>query len=292
MKNLRILSLCVLFAVPAGAAAGGPVAIVYSLAGEASITAPGPLPLHLFDRLPAGTALEVGSGSRLALAFVNGLRYELGGPSRVTLGPKDLAFRTGTVRSLPRLPSLLLSPIAAEDRPGPRAGAVRIRSERIAGLYPRRGTSILPGETFLRFQPMPGAARYRVEVQDDQGRILFQTDTESPPVKMDAGTLPAGLSYRWTVRTLDRPGAVARGDAELVILDEDTARAREKARKILEPEEPDSLPLLAEIDRNLGLLLEARESLRMALDGKPGDLRIQEALTGIETHLEDKDDSE
>lgn len=290
MRNLRILGLSMLLSVPAGAAAGEPVAIIYSLAGEASITAPGPRPLHLFDRLPAGTIVEVGPGSRLALAFISGRRYELGRRSRVTLGPKDLASRTGLVRTLPRLPPLLLSPIAVEDRPGPRAGAVRIRSERIAGLYPHRGAAVLPGEVFLRFQPVSGAARYRVEVQDEQGWTVFQTNTETPMVKVPAGALRAGLNYQWSVQTLNRPGAVARGEATLVTLDEEASQAREEARKILAAEGPGSLPLLAEIDRSLGLLLEAREDLAAALDDKTDDPALREALAEIATQLEDEDD--
>lgn len=290
MRNLRILGLTLLLSLPARAA-GEPVAIVCSLTGEASVTAPERRPLRLFDRLAAGTIVEVGPGSRLALAFISGRRYELG-RSRVILGQKDFASHSGAVRSLPRLPSPLLSPIAAEDHPGPRAGAVRIRAEGITGLYPRRGAAVLPGETFLHFHPVQGAARYRIEVQDSQGGTVFRADIESSPVEVPAGTLGAGRRYQWTVRTLERPGAVARGGAELVVLDEDAARAREEVRKILAAEGPGSLPLLAEIDRSLGLWLEAREDLRAALDDKPGDSALREALAEIEARLEDEDDRE
>jgi hypothetical protein len=149
---------------------------------------------------------------------------------------------------------------------------------------------VLPGETFLRFQPVTGAERYRIEVQDDQGRTLFQAETESPPVKVPAGTLNPGLSYLWAVRTLDRPGAVARGEAEIVILGEDAARTREEARKVLAAEGPASLPLLAEIDRSLELWLEARADLREALDEEPGDPALRKALAEIETRLKADDD--
>ncbi|HZI77815.1 MAG TPA: hypothetical protein VFD73_28000, partial [Gemmatimonadales bacterium] len=105
-----------------------------------------------------------------------------------------------------------------------------------------------------------------------------------------AGLLRAGRGYRWTVRTLDRPGAVARGDAELIVLDEDAARRCEVVHDILEPEKPDSLPLLAEIDRSLGLLLEAREELQAALDSEPEDRALRAALAEIATQLENDDD--
>jgi len=302
MSIPRILRFGVLVALSfspaaamAKAEAHGPVAIVYSLAGEASLAAPGAdvRPLRLFDRLPAGTTVEVARSSRLALAFANGLRYELGERSRVTLGPRDLASRTGPVRALSRVPPLpCLSPIATKDRPGPRAGAVRIRGERIPGLYPRRGATALVEATVLRFSPVAGARGYRIEVQDVQGLTVFRADTESPPVKVPAGTLHPGLGYLWTVRTLDRPGAVARGEAELVTLSEKAAQARDEARRILAAEGPGSLPLLAEIDRSLGLWLDAREDLRAALDDKSGDRALREALAEIEARLEDEDDRE
>ncbi|HEX9941060.1 MAG TPA: hypothetical protein VGG03_03520 [Thermoanaerobaculia bacterium] len=302
MSILRILGLGALATMPLYAPAEAtrakapePVAIVYSLAGEASLAAPNAArrTLRRFDRLPARTTVEVRPRSRLALAFMNGLRYELGERSRVTLGPKGLASRTGLVRALPRLPPLpRLSPISEEDNPGPRAGAVRIRAERIAGLYPRRGAATLAGKTTLVFQPLKNAGGYRIEVHDGQGRTVFRTDTESPPIKVPAGALRPGLSYQWTVRTLNRPGAVASGEAEFVTLSQNAARMREKTREVLEAEGPGSLPLLAEIDCGLGLLLEAREELRTALDGVSGDPALREVLAEIERRLEDKDDSD
>jgi hypothetical protein len=262
-----------------------PAAIIYGLTGEAFRIDPGQQrrPVSLFDRLPAGAVLEVGPDARLALAFATGRRWELEAGARVTLGPADLATRSGDVRQLPTVPTLpRLLPIRERDHPGSHAGAVRIRGERIAGLYPRHGAKALAGETVLRFEPVAGAPRYRIEIQDSQGATVFRTDVEAPPVQVPAGSLHPGGTYRWTVRTLDRPGAIARGDAELVLLSEDTARAREKARQILASEGLGSLPLLAEIDSGFGLWAEAREDLRNALAGGSGDPALRNALEGIE----------
>jgi hypothetical protein len=298
MSMLRILSLSALamlaFSVEmADAGATKLVAIVYSLKGEATLSEVPRRSLHLFDRLPAGTTLEVGPSSRLALAFVNGLRYELGEGSRVTLGAKDLASRTGPVRPLPKVPPLpRLSPIAEDDHPGLSAGAVTIRGERIAGLYPHHGAASLAEETILHFQPILGARGYRIEVQDDEGWTVFRADVESPPVKVPPGTLRTDHHYWWAVRTLDRPCSVARGEAELVTLGEDAARMREETRESLEGEGPGSIPLLAEIDLSLGLLLEAREDLRKALESELADPALREALAEIERQLESDDDHE
>jgi len=303
MSSLRVLGLVAFvvalpsYAVPAMAKAEmhRSVAIVYSLSGEASITTTGGAsrPVRLLDHLPSGTTVTVGPSSRLAMAFMNGLRYELGERSRVTLGPKDLTARTGPVRGISRLPPLpCLLPIAAKDRPGPRAGAVRIRGESITGLDPRDGVIVLADGVVLRFQPVAGAKEYRIEIQDPEGRTAYSAGIESPPLNVPGEKLRAGASYLWRVRTAGRPGAVARGEAEFVTLNEAAAKAREEAREVLMGEGPDSLPLLAEIDRSLGLLLKAREDLETALVNNPGNPAIQEALAAIDARLEQENDPE
>lgn len=296
MKILRNLWLGALVVLPlcsmtrvAEARSPEPAAIVYSLVGEASHASPGEAPrtVRLFDRLPAGATLEVGPGSRLMLAFENGRRYELGERSRVTLGPKDLASRSGPVRPLPRVPPLpRLVPIAAQDRPGSRAGAVRIRAERIAGLYPHHGTATLAQATLLRFEPVDGDGRYRVEVQDGHGNLIFEVETTGPEVALPPGVLQPGTHYDWTVRTVDRAGPAAQGRADFVTLSARTAEAREALRDVLTREEDGaSLALLAEVDRILGLLAEAREELQTARQASAGDARLAAALVDLERWL-------
>lgn len=289
MKQTAVLALLVHLLSASPSAGMAPSAIVYALQGETSCTNPEQprRPLRLFDRLPAGAVVTVGKASHLDLAFASGRRWTLGAGAQVTIGRTELASRSGDVRPLPSVPPLpRLAPIAMENRPGPRAGAVRIRSERMTGLYPRKGVTVIAGAAGLHFQRVEGAKRYRIEVQDGQGGTVFETETESPPVAVPAGKLLSGRRYTWTVRTLDRPGGAARGEAEIVTLDEHTARVREEARRILAEEGPDALPLLAEIDRSLGLLLESRQDLQAALSDKLGDPALQEALAEIETYLQ------
>ncbi|HEX6899049.1 MAG TPA: hypothetical protein VF789_05020 [Thermoanaerobaculia bacterium] len=222
MKIPRILALGFLLTMPLGASASKPIALVYSLTGKAS---QGRHPVRLFDRLPSGAALKLDQGSRLELAFVNGRRYELGEGARVTLGTGDLSYRTGPVRPLPSVPPLpRLAPIAAVDRPGAKAGAMRIRAEEITGLYPDNEAATLAGATILRFNPIDGGLKYRVEVQDLQGNKIFEVETTASSVNIPAGVLRPGTRYGWTVRTIDREGPVAQGKADFVTLSADLER--------------------------------------------------------------------
>jgi hypothetical protein len=296
MKMFRVTGLgALLCLLPCGPVSAGeqgpgkPVALVYSLAGEAALVVPtqSRRPLRLFARLPAGATVEVAAGSRLAMAFANGLRYELGERSRVRLGPAGLAARSGPVRPLPRVPPLpRILPIAEEDQAGPRAGAVRVRTERIAGLYPCHGAAVLAGATGLRFQPVDGAVRYQVEVHDRQGNVVFETETPFSVVDLPAGALQPGRRYGWTVRTVERVGPVAKGEAEFVTLLARSAVEREALRRAVEAAgDGASLALLAEVDRSLGLLAEARDELREAVRASPKDAALAADLAALERRL-------
>jgi len=268
------------------------VALVYSLAGKAAL-ASSPRerrPLRLFDRLPEGTTVEVELDSRLALAFANGRRYELGERSRVALGRADLSSRSGPVRTLPRVPPLpYLPPIDKDEKPGRSSGAPLIRAERITGLYPRCGAATLAGATVLRFQPVDGGEKYRVEIQDRRGNAIFAEETATAEVRVPAGLLKPGVRYGWTVRTIERVGPVATGEADFVTLPAEAAEKREALREAIEKEGDGlSLALLAEVDRSLGLLAEARDELRSAVRGSPGDAMLAEALTALERHVEEE----
>jgi CHAT domain-containing protein/tetratricopeptide (TPR) repeat protein len=283
MRRLRILALGVLVTISLRAFASEPVAIVYSITGEATLAAPGTArrPLHLFERLPAGAAVEAGPGSRVALAFVNGRRYELGERSGVTLGPKDLASRSGSVRALPRVPPLpRLAPIAAEDRPGARAGAVRVRSEEIEMLTP---AVTLADATALRFHPASGSSRHRVEIENARGTVVFHVVTDVSLVSVPAGILAPGARYHWTVKALDRPGPVARGEADFVTLSRKAARARERLRHAVEAIEDDgSRALLDAVDH----------ALRMTSEPQPAGVVIESVVpewTGEQAGLQPGD---
>ena len=177
-----ILTACALLL--AAAAPGPPVAVVVSLTGEASIQAPASAPtrpLLRFEWLPSGATIAVGTGSTLVLAFADGSRRELLANARASLGDKGLASSEGSVRELASLPPLPDLPPLAADSGVSRAGAVRIRGLRIAGLYPREGWC---GPRRLRgaaLRPRPrGRALQRSRSRTKPGRRCSRPRPTSP----------------------------------------------------------------------------------------------------------------
>ena len=282
--------LVVVWPVPAQGKEPKPaVAIICAVTGTASVTVPGekPATVRLFDWVSAGSVIKVAQGSRLTLVFASGARYELGEKAQATAGTGSLASSSGPVRQIDRVPPFPpFSPIAKRARAGPQYGAVRIRGAVITHLYPDSGATTIADSTVLRFTPLPDASRYRVELQTANGASVFQVETQSPIVSISPGVLTPGAKYYWEVRTLDRIPQVARGAAEFATLDPDTVRARATLKESLEGAgDTPSLALLAEIDRRLGLLVEARDALRAALAKAPHDVALREALDGLERQL-------
>jgi hypothetical protein len=124
-----------------------------------------------------------------------------------------------------------------------------------------------------------------VEVEDDEGVVVFQVEVGTPSVQVSPGVLKPGARYSWVVRTLRGSRPPARGAAEFVTLAAGVAERRAALRRALATDDPSSLPLLAEIDRELGLLIEARDTFRAALAVVPDDESIRDALQRVEAAL-------
>jgi hypothetical protein len=249
------------------------VAIVCFASGPTAAWSPRPAirrEVRLFDWLLPGTRLEVGPDGRLDIAFRNGRRYHLEAGAEVTLGAEDLTASAGPVAALPSLPPLpRLAAIRPDDPAGRRVGAVRLRGERMAGLYPQ-DAAIPPGETTLQFDAVPTALRYLVTIEDPTGRPVFQAESESSTVPVPRGVLLPGTTYSWHVRTVDAAGWPFEGVASFATLDEQAVGEWRALKDAVErTNDLPSLVLLAEVERGLGLRAEARETLRLALEMSP-----------------------
>jgi CHAT domain-containing protein/Tfp pilus assembly protein PilF len=265
------------------AADGKRVALISELSGTAVVEgsgSPTPSAVKRFTALPDGSILRLGPGSRAVVVLVRGRRFTLGPGARATVHGDRVSATSGPVEELPSLPAL---PQLVALTDAPRAlGGVRLRASAVTGLSPSNGAA-LASRARLRFAPVAGAATYRVEIEDGQGRGIFTSETASAEVAVPAGILEAGADYYWTVRTIDRPGAQARGSAGFRTLRPDEARARDDLAARLRGEGgAPALALLAAIDRHLGLHQEALEGFRAALALAPGDAALEAAIRDLE----------
>jgi hypothetical protein len=279
-----------LLSAAAVASAGGePVAIVYSLSGTAWIqpSSGARQKAERFAWLSADAAVDVEAQSTLLLAFVSGSRYELGPGARATLASDGtLRAPKGPVRALDSVPPLpRLAPLA--ERPPARAGALRIRGARIAGLYPGPEASAVPDNTVLSFEPLPGSTSYKVQVEDESGNAVFSAETQTASILVSPGVLRPGSRYHWTVRSLGGTAA-GRGEADFETASAETLASRETLRRSLQGGgDAASLALLAEVDARLGLLKEAQEGFRAALARSPGDASLEAALARVDRRMAD-----
>ena len=134
----------------------------------------------------------------------------------------------------------------------------------------------------------PGITEYHVEIEDDEGATVFHVSTQGGEVLVARDVLQPGRLYRWSVRGGSAEG-LARGEAEFSTLEVDAAKARQTLRESVgTSEEVGGLALLAEVDRQLGLLLEARDGFARALERAPGASELSAALASIELQLRDE----
>src|SRR5438445_9788244 len=170
------------------AASSRPAAIVASLSKQATVLLPHggqPRRLELFEWIPAGSILETGSGSSLTLAFQSGVRYEIEEKTRAMVSEVGLTSVIGRVQPLAAVPPLPRVPELA--RPPTHVGAIRIRGGSVQGLYPSEKSATLARGTILQFAPVPGAGKYRVEIEDESGKRVFDAERQSRIVSVCPG---------------------------------------------------------------------------------------------------------
>jgi len=261
-------------------------ALISELSGEASIGSPARAVAKAkrFDTLTAGQTLTMLPKSRAVVVLAGGRRFEFGSEARATVGEDELAVMSGPIKELPALPTLPKLAALDESRPRGAPGAVRLRGREISGLRPDHVVLASAAVTFT-FQPVTGASRYAVEIEDNQGRLVLRREVDTTELTVPAGTLAPDATYHWTVETVNTVGSTARGASRFVTLSEEEARRRDALRNALASQGSPDEALLAEVDRRLGLYREALRGFRAALVEHPGDPALVRAVQWLDARL-------
>lgn len=278
-----------LLLVPITGAKPDAAALIVIASGPLSLTEQGSMARSVgaLEWLPIDSILDSG-GQTALLALAGGRRFELSARARVRVRPDGLEVLSGQAHELARVaPIPKVARLAAHEQPGSRSGAMRIRGRTIRGLYPRGDAVTRAEATTLLFSLASGITEYHVEIEDDEGETVFHVSTRGGEILVARDVLQAGRRYRWSVRGGSADGP-ARGEAEFSTLDADAATARQRLRdSIGNSDDVAGVALLAEVDRQIGLLLEARDGFSRALERSPGTPELRDALAQIESRLRD-----
>lgn len=289
---MRVLAIsCLIWTCQAVGRPETAVSVVASLSGTASIDGKARLParkLELFAWIPAGSTVSVGTGSSLILVFGNGSRFEMRDGARATVTPDGLKNISGIIRELSRVPVLpKLASIEDTEKTAITAGAVRlVRGNSIDDLYPRARARSLPDETTLRFSPIVGAVDYTIVIQDHDGGAVLKVRATSSIVLVPPGVLKPESQYHWHVRANVIIGPSHTGQADFSTLTSTEIDRRLVWQALLaNAEDPDLITLAAELDRQLGLLFEAREKLLTAIKIWPNETKVRSQLAKVNEDL-------
>jgi hypothetical protein len=259
----------------------GAVAVVRSLSGEASAVPPRSQissGIHAFDWLESGVRVEVHAKSTMTLILRNGRAYELGAGAKATVEKDALLVSNPPVRELnrfPPMPQIAALPKNASDT----SGAAPIRGGTIVkGLYPNHAPAIA-SHVKLSFAPVADALNYSVLIEDEMGNILLRVTTPLTIVEVSADALEPGSFYAWRVRAFAASGVIGEGSGEFVTISKDELDRRGAFAKAINAEgDAMGLALIAEVDRENGLLADACDEFEAALRLRPSDPGLDHAL--------------
>lgn len=235
-----------------------PVAIVATIDGRAWANEPGheKRDVRLFDWFAPETSLSTDENATVVLVFQGGTRVQVEGNSDVRITSTGAIASTGTVRRLSPVPPLpVLSP-ATLAGPATRINAVRVRGGGVLRMHPDEAT-VRASAARLEFEPVREARSYRVMVEGEDASTVFEATVAQTSVDVPDGVLAPGTQYHWRVIARDPLGRTSQRTVRFATLTRDQEVRRQALRDHLRGSAAD-LAFLAEIDRALGLLQEAR----------------------------------
>jgi hypothetical protein len=270
------LMLSVVAALPQAHAAS--IAMVTDLQGKATVTSAGQTrDLTILAELDVASRVQLDAGATLVALYLDA------GDEYLFKGPSTIEFKTGApeVRSgaKPERSNLSLGKDVRIKAIGMAQAAVVMRSigpdVRIQ-LLTLNQTRTLERSPEFRWTGLPPGQKYAFELEDQTGRIVFDTTLDTTSLRLPGSVLIAeGVPYRWKVSARLPDSSRYSSSAEFAVAAADL-RARAEA---LRP--PASAPLSTRIAygawlNEMGLKDEARKYWKAAAAERPADTRLKE----------------
>ncbi len=291
VRTLGLLfSWCLTLFSPFHAAAQEPVAIVTSLKGPVQIPHRGEdqekASLELFQALEPSSVLELAPEATVILAFVDGSRYEIRGPAKVTMAQSGPRRTFGRVMELTKVsPIPELPAIAVAQNTGSHGGAISLSRKFNANKNRCPASYVIASAPRLLFSPIEGAKGYLVIIEVNDETPAYRGETKTTELVVPKGKLDPGTHYKWRVEAIFESGEkrAVRGPYRFWTLPANRVEARTKLLKSVEGiGDASSWSLLAAIDRQLNLRFDAIHDLRTALKLDPDNRQFKKALKLLE----------
>lgn len=237
-------SIAVLFvsflALASGALAAAPpsapaVAVVTDLAGKVDASSGGGRArgAAILDELSVGSRLSVADGGRVVLLWLeSGAEFELVGPARAEIGPREPRSESGVP---PKKRGVLGTGGNGDLRIRPE-GAVQASVLMRAGesevlLLSPVGTKVLDPRPAFEWKPLVGIQGARIEITDDSLRSVVQAPTTGSTFQLpESVRLAPGAAYSWEIEARDGAGRRVSGWAEFSVATEEERARVERLR--------------------------------------------------------------
>jgi hypothetical protein len=199
-----VLTVVIALGLPAFATAAG-VAMVTDLQGKASINGgSASRDVTILSELDAGAQVQLAAGATLVALYLDaGDEYVFKGPAAIVFKPGQPDVTSGA-KPQKRSPSLGKGGSSIRIKPvGVAQGAMVMRgfltSARIQLLNLHK-TSTLETQPEFRWKPIQEGLRYQIEITDDTGRVVHESQVDTASFKLPASVpLKEGVPYSWEV---------------------------------------------------------------------------------------------
>lgn len=227
-----LLMLALASTLAAQAQAAG-VALITDLSGRVEAEEGAAAPAILAE-LGEGVRLRLAPGARATLLYLaSGDEYRLKGAGRYRIGAAAPAVLQGAQPEKSRLPADALPGVRV--KPSSVTQATLIMRGLARPLQPRLlepvSTKVLSDRPDFRWEGVPGAAKYRLQVVDDGGRIAAEWDSAETKTQLpESVRLREGAAYTWSVEAQLADGRKSGGKSEFAVLESDLRAKLERLR--------------------------------------------------------------
>lgn len=237
MKSIskRLILLAVLSLAPVSASGqgqGSPVGMITAVQGGAKIfdgSGKTGRQAELADLIFPGTRIVAGEESGVVFVFCpEQITASLPPDGEVTFGSAAMQVKGPGLRQSHKIPACRIPVASSFGSPRSRLGGVNLRGETTLRLYSPSGTRVLPKGFVMRWSSVAGADLYRLDIRDETGNTVWESDSKATQLVCDSDRLLANMEYRWRVTALQGADILASGSTWLRVA------SAEDQRRIIE----------------------------------------------------------